>query len=70
MKALTSIISFDDTAALPLTIMTAATGLYSQVRFGAGLRPPWEVDGRGTPSTPPLYLALGGTNVRAISILS
>ncbi|KAF7982409.1 hypothetical protein HWV62_28517 [Athelia sp. TMB] len=61
-------ISFDAAATLPLTLMTAATGLYQKGALGAGLRAPWEENGRGHYKGTSILIIAGGSCVGGYAI--
>lgn len=58
-------VSFDAAASLPLTLVTAATGLYTKAPLGAGLRAPWEANGKGHYNGTPILVFGGGSHVGA-----
>ncbi|CCL98621.1 uncharacterized protein FIBRA_00623 [Fibroporia radiculosa] len=61
-KQIPDFMSFDDAAAVPLCLATAAMGLFNKVH-GIGLFPPWENGGRGLYHGKPLVVVGGSSTV-------
>ncbi|KZP26163.1 medium-chain dehydrogenase/reductase like protein, partial [Athelia psychrophila] len=61
-------ISFDEAASIPLTMMTAAVGFYQKGAMGAGLRAPWEENGRGHYKGIPILITGGASSVGCFAI--
>ncbi|KAF7969745.1 hypothetical protein HWV62_26108 [Athelia sp. TMB] len=61
-------ISLDAAASLPIGLTTAATGLYNAANLGAGLRAPWETDGRGYYKDTPILVIGGASSVGSYAI--
>lgn len=59
-------LSFDEAATIPLTMATAALGLYNkriEPYGGCGLYPPWEEGGRGKYARQPLFVTGGSSSL-------
>lgn len=54
-------LSFDQASTIPLTLATAALGLYNTKPAGLGLAAPWEADGRGKYAGEPI-IVIGGSS--------
>ena len=65
-RQIPSNLTFDQAATIPLTMATAALGLYKeQVEplSGAGLSPPWDEGGRGKYAGQPIVILGGSSSV-------
>lgn len=56
-------VSFDEASSIPLTMMTAAVGFYQKGAMGAGLRAPWEDNGRRHYKGTPILITGGASSV-------
>ncbi|KZP26059.1 GroES-like protein [Athelia psychrophila] len=61
-------VSFDEAASIPLTMITAAVGFYQKGAMGAGLRAPWEENGRGHYKGIPILITGGASSVGCFAI--
>lgn len=63
-------LTFDQAASIPLTLDTAALGLYAKpgVRGGADLIPPWAPGGRGKYAGQPIFVFGGASSVGQFAI--
>ncbi|KAF7789614.1 hypothetical protein EIP86_000560 [Pleurotus ostreatoroseus] len=61
-------ISLDQASAIPLVLATAALGLYSSPKGGAGLTAPWVEGGHGKYAGQPILIVGGSSSVGQIAI--